>query len=533
MRTAGRSASLQRRLSRWRGFFYLVGALAVGTIMVLLITQQNPVDVMLSSMEAPVLSLQLILSARNGQFKAREEYQQFGQSLQLLPPGTFILEDDFLSCLASTATAAGGEFCLGILLEKDVLHFGLVVEENWSPSIFDAGKAVSRRFCTLKESVQCYGGPFCKEPNKSMTLVSAVTFVTLAQTHRSRTQQQIFDITLFREHAAQYWISGARTNQTHLECTGSRPLDSGVAFDGLYLAPQPAKVFSKIQLGALRSHDLTVPIVTPVDPSEFLYQLRTSNYVSCANLLSNRTFSLVEEDQEKLFRSRVRSLLRRIARILDEEMRVPWWLASGTCLGWYRQCDVIPYTMDVDIGMWIEDYRPEMIDVLQAKGFDLAYRLGKLNDSFQLSFVYKETKLDIYFFYKENDHVWNGATAYHAGQKFKYTFARFSPCRASLLDIIVRVPCQAEQYITANYGRNWTRPVEDWDWRVSPPNAKLNGFWTPEQRSDGVIYLNPKYYGKESALAETGLPLASDATVRDVSSSSTTPAMDVQTPADH
>lgn len=40
-------------------------------------------------------------------------------------------------------------------------------------------------------------------------------------------------------------------------------------------------------------------------------------------------------------------------------------------------------------------------------------------DSLQYSFIMDETKLDVYFFYKESNYVWNGATAYKAGQKFR------------------------------------------------------------------------------------------------------------------
>jgi hypothetical protein len=40
---------------------------------------------------------------------------------------------------------------------------------------------------------------------------------------------------------------------------------------------------------------------------------------------------------------------------------------------------------------------------------------GKIKDSFELSFVYGWLKLDIYFFYKDEDYYWNGGTQAHSG----------------------------------------------------------------------------------------------------------------------
>ena len=58
---------------------------------------------------------------------------------------------------------------------------------------------------------------------------------------------------------------------------------------------------------------------------------------------------------------------------------------------------------------------------------------------------------------------------------------------------MVRVPCETEQYILANYGKDWRSPTENWDWRQSPPNSQLNGFWPPSQVAQ-AIYLHPKFF---------------------------------------
>ena len=47
----------------------------------------------------------------------------------------------------------------------------------------------------------------------------------------------------------------------------------------------------------------------------------------------------------------------------------------------------------------------------------------------------------------------------------------------------VRVPCETEKYIIANYGANWFEPVKYWDWKNSPPNVVENGEWPQEEWS--------------------------------------------------
>ena len=45
----------------------------------------------------------------------------------------------------------------------------------------------------------------------------------------------------------------------------------------------------------------------------------------------------------------------------------------------------------------------------------------QIEDSFELSFRTKEdyVKLDIFFFYEDKDHMWNGGTQVKSGKKFK------------------------------------------------------------------------------------------------------------------
>lgn len=188
------------------------------------------------------------------------------------------------------------------------------------------------------------------------------------------------------------------------------------------------------------------------------------------------------------FRKKAKSLLHLAALTLNN-LGVKFWLSSGTCLGWYRQCNVIPYSKDVDLGIFIRDYKADIIPAFQKAGLPLKHKFGKVEDSLELSFQGEDdVKLDIFFFYEEDDHIWNGGTQAKSGKKFKYLFPKFTLCWTEFVELKVHVPCETLQYVEANYGPEWKVPVKTWDWKSSPFNVQDNGIW-PIDEWDNVIQI--------------------------------------------
>ncbi len=64
---------------------------------------------------------------------------------------------------------------------------------------------------------------------------------------------------------------------------------------------------------------------------------------------------------------------------------------------------------------------------------------------------------------------------------FRYRFPKFHVCWTEFLSMKVRIPCETESYIEANYGKNWFEPVTTWDWKKSPPNVIENGKWAKDE----------------------------------------------------
>lgn len=109
------------------------------------------------------------------------------------------------------------------------------------------------------------------------------------------------------------------------------------------------------------------------------------------------------------FRRKAKALLRLAAQTLGR-LDVPFWISSGTCLGnfvsrrppeprgrpntfllallppagWFRQCDLISYSRDVDIGIFISDFRPQITAAFRDAGMSLKHQFGKVRVLFSV-----------------------------------------------------------------------------------------------------------------------------------------------------
>ncbi|XP_005100526.3 fukutin [Aplysia californica] len=199
-----------------------------------------------------------------------------------------------------------------------------------------------------------------------------------------------------------------------------------------------AGIYDLFELGTVTVDG--VEIRYPNDTFAFLKEKESSEFIECdykRAYLFNQQFPPDPSDRAKTFRRKSRQLLALTKKVL-EALEIPFWLSSGTCLGWYRQCDLIPHTTDVDIGIFVKDFREEMVAAMETAGLVLTHRFGRESDSLELSFLYGDIKLDVFFFYETRDYSWNGGTQASTGAKFKYIFpcvvcpqVHFPVCRVS------------------------------------------------------------------------------------------------------
>lgn len=288
-----------------------------------------------------------------------------------------------------------------------------------------------------------------------------------------RLHSYIIQVVFLYERSGNYLWHGALRLKAHMDRSFApfRLLDFG-RHAGAYDRPE-------LILTVLDGLDVRVPR----NLTRFLDQQRHAHFLECRYRDARNFLQLYPDDSSAAavdFRRKAKALLHLAAQTLTS-LEIPFWLSSGTCLGWFRQCSIISYSRDVDVGIFISDFRPDIIAAFRDAGLSLKHKFGKVEDSLELSFQSDDVKLDIFFFYEDGDVVWNGGTQAKSGRKFKYVFPRFALCWAELLELKVRVPCETLDYVTANYGATWSVPVRSWDWKSSPSNVQENGVWPVDE----------------------------------------------------
>ncbi|KAG1673817.1 Fukutin [Nymphon striatum] len=214
-------------------------------------------------------------------------------------------------------------------------------------------------------------------------------------------------------------------------------------------------------------------VIVPKYFLNFLSQLRFSRYVNCNKTTADQ-FAKAHQNESKRNPSFERTFkihlkeLKRITKI----MGIPFWIMSGTTLGWVRQCGLIGYTQDIDIGIWATDISNGFEYLLKSsKLLKPQWRFGSVDYGYVIrAGIY----VDLYFLYQDaNDSTWIGVYDPQSRSMYRSTFPMVTLCSTEMLNTRILVPCNAEAMVIAEYGNNWNQPKEKYDYLKDATNMKF------------------------------------------------------------
>ncbi|CAD5223972.1 unnamed protein product [Bursaphelenchus okinawaensis] len=194
------------------------------------------------------------------------------------------------------------------------------------------------------------------------------------------------------------------------------------------------------------NNNATVTIDIPVDLDKFWFYWSKSNFIKC------RKLSMKRSNTTRLIPKHKVSVLSKYREFADK-WNTTFQIACGTLLGWYRECDLIPSTQDIDLTGPSSLIRPSFMKSIQSK-YDVRSVYGNDEDSLELNWVYHGVRTDLFFKYPHNGtHEKIGALDFANNKQIMSYYPKSTgTCAGDLHGVLVYVPCNAEEILVSEYG---------------------------------------------------------------------------------
>lgn len=199
----------------------------------------------------------------------------------------------------------------------------------------------------------------------------------------------------------------------------------------------------------------------------------------------------IRNKEIKKFQNNSKEIIKEFDQIL-KELKIPYCLMWGSLIGAVREKGFIKHDFDIDIGIWIEDYKDELLNVLKQRGFIHKDRLlvdngisamedtvEKNNVAIDIFYLYKDSEGKAYtcvFDYMDGCITWEDCLKKYDNAKLYKYYLNF-PSKFIYVpfeDFYLPIPHNFHEILTETYGINYMIPDKNWS---RDPDIKRKALW--------------------------------------------------------
>lgn len=173
-----------------------------------------------------------------------------------------------------------------------------------------------------------------------------------------------------------------------------------------------------------------------------------------------------------------------------KELELPYWLDFGTLLGLIRDGSYIEHDTDTDFGMFLKDYSPLIVSVLEKYGFKKIkeFQIDGGKYGREIVFSYKGIHADIFFysidkqtnemythisFVPESFHFYEMQERFGGLRPIEIKQPYMNPKFIDYKGIIISIPEKEDEYLQSCYGPQYM---------IKDPNYRYESFKSTNRR---------------------------------------------------